>query len=196
MGNLTQPWNYFFSSFVWQVWKRRNDFVFNGECMSLADVYRLSLAWASHFSALYNSLLHHSLAHTEAVSWKPPPIGLYVLNSDVAVYLHLALVAWAHGIERLQIQSDCAYAIRLLNDVSHACIPLPLVHAINLLCLRGWFTEFIWIPRECNMVADAMSKLLPMQQFQLLLFYSAPDSVKPLTDRDIHGPPYQRHVMS
>ncbi|KAK8594052.1 hypothetical protein V6N11_001696 [Hibiscus sabdariffa] len=85
MGNLTQPWNCFFSSFVWQVWKRRNDLVFNGECMSLVDVYRLSLAWASHFSALDSFLLHHSLAHTEAVSWKPHPTGWYVLNFDAAV---------------------------------------------------------------------------------------------------------------
>ncbi|KAK8533103.1 hypothetical protein V6N12_076384 [Hibiscus sabdariffa] len=111
-------------------------------------------------------------------------------------YLLLALVLLVESFVDLLIQSDCADAIRLLNDVSHARIPLPLVRAINLLCVRGWFTEFIWIPRECNTVADAMSKLLPTQQFQLLLFDSAPDSVKPLMDRDIHGPPYQRHVMS
>ncbi|KAK8504950.1 hypothetical protein V6N12_058046 [Hibiscus sabdariffa] len=84
-------------------------------------------------------------------------------------------------------------AIRLLCNSNLAAVGLPLVRAIHSLCTRG-LIEFQWIPREGNMMADAMSKLSTTQQFQLSLFDFVLRSIQPLLDGDIDGPPCRRHA--
>ncbi|KAK8476102.1 hypothetical protein V6N11_071089 [Hibiscus sabdariffa] len=72
-GRGTPPWSCFFPSFLWQVWKRRNDFVFNGECLPLPDVYRIGLVWASHFAATVPDVVMDSHAATDFIQWVAPP---------------------------------------------------------------------------------------------------------------------------
>ncbi|KAK8562164.1 hypothetical protein V6N12_049212 [Hibiscus sabdariffa] len=71
-----------------------------------------------------------------------------------------------------------------------------IVRAICSLHNCAWYTDLFWIPRECNMVADALSKIITPQPYLLLLHDSAPTVVQSLLERDAHGPPYRRHVLS
>ncbi|KAK8593003.1 hypothetical protein V6N12_045094 [Hibiscus sabdariffa] len=110
---------------------------------------------------------------------------------SILIGLH---VAWSQGIERLQVQTDCDQATRLLCTSSLEAARLPLVRAINSLHNWGWLTELQWIPCEGNIVADAMSKLSIPQQFQLSFFDYVLTSIRPFLDHDIDGPPYRRHA--
>ncbi|KAK8502138.1 hypothetical protein V6N11_084445 [Hibiscus sabdariffa] len=72
-GRDTPPWSLFFSSFIWQVWKRRNDFVFNGECLPLPDIYRIGFVWASHFAASIPDAAMDIPAAIDFIQWIAPP---------------------------------------------------------------------------------------------------------------------------
>ncbi|KAK8485416.1 hypothetical protein V6N11_021649 [Hibiscus sabdariffa] len=73
--------------------------------------------------------------------------------------------------------------------------PLPLVQAILSMRRRAWCTEFIWVPRECNMVANSLSRLSIPPSFDLTLFDEAPTSIVQLLARDTVGPPYRRFAQ-
>ncbi|KAK8995182.1 hypothetical protein V6N11_069627 [Hibiscus sabdariffa] len=45
------PWNLVFASLTWQIWKRRNDLIFqNPDLLNDATIVRRSLAWVKHYS--------------------------------------------------------------------------------------------------------------------------------------------------
>ncbi|XP_039039774.1 uncharacterized protein LOC120177842 [Hibiscus syriacus] len=54
-----------------------------------------------------------------------------------AIYIGLH-VAWSHGFELLQVQSDNFQIIRFLSDNKMDCVSLPLVRAILSLSRRSW----------------------------------------------------------
>ncbi|KAK8642917.1 hypothetical protein V6N13_012241 [Hibiscus sabdariffa] len=97
------------------------------------------------------------------------------------------------GAERLQTQYDCKHAIDLVATV-YVVRPLPLVQAIASLRSCAWCIVVSWVPRECNMVADSLSRLPTSQSFELMILDEVPQSIVPLLDRDINGPPYSRLV--
>ncbi|KAK8600074.1 hypothetical protein V6N12_049933 [Hibiscus sabdariffa] len=72
-GHDTPPWLCFFPSFLWLVWKRRNDFVFNGECLPLPDIYRIGFVWASHFTATIPDVAMGSHVAIDFIQWVAPP---------------------------------------------------------------------------------------------------------------------------
>ncbi|KAE8715696.1 hypothetical protein F3Y22_tig00110160pilonHSYRG00138 [Hibiscus syriacus] len=59
-----------------------------------------------------------------------------------AIYIGLQL-AWTHGFDLLQIQSNSLQAIKLLNEANLDRDLFPLVRAISSLCCRSWYTEFL-----------------------------------------------------
>ncbi|KAK8989372.1 hypothetical protein V6N11_063818 [Hibiscus sabdariffa] len=96
------------------------------------------------------------------------------------------------GFPRVQVQSDCSAVIRLILDPTTASSSFGLVRRISALQNRPWSLRFLWIPRETNMVADGLSKLPSMNDFQLQILDDIPDSIHPLLIRDRDGPPYHR----
>ncbi|KAK8981714.1 hypothetical protein V6N11_028121 [Hibiscus sabdariffa] len=101
-------------------------------------------------------------------------------------------VARSSGVARLIVQSDSSHAIKLLLDSSTNDHSMLLVRAIGILRQGSLHVDFQWIPREMNMVADCLSKLLPPPQFCLLVTSDIPEAAKSLLDRDREGPPYSR----
>ncbi|KAK8557722.1 hypothetical protein V6N12_009948 [Hibiscus sabdariffa] len=85
-------------------------------------------------------------------------------------------VEWNLGVERLQIQSDSKHAIDLILLLTDGR-PLPLVQTISSMRCCAWCTEFIWVPRECNMVVDSLSRLSIPPSFDLTLFDEVPTSI-------------------
>ncbi|KAK8514667.1 hypothetical protein V6N12_057564 [Hibiscus sabdariffa] len=84
------PWPLIFSAFVWQMWKRRNDIVFNNDRQSDHSYCARIIAWARSF---HGSISAPSAARDTApsfanqVSWKAPEQGWVCLNVDGAVSL-------------------------------------------------------------------------------------------------------------
>ncbi|KAK8572428.1 hypothetical protein V6N12_028481 [Hibiscus sabdariffa] len=69
----------------YNVWKRRNDFVFNDECLPLPDIYQIGFVWASHFAATIPDVAMGSHAAIDSIHWVAPPHDWISLNTDAAV---------------------------------------------------------------------------------------------------------------
>ncbi|KAL4273826.1 hypothetical protein GQ457_13G020550 [Hibiscus cannabinus] len=115
-----------------------------------------------------------------------------ILQAELWSVLVGLQVARSFGFDRLIVQSDSSQAIKLLTDPLQQGHRLPLVCAIESLCQASSQVDFRWIPRELNMVADCLSKLPSLPQFELSVISDIPESVRPLLDRDKNGPPYSR----
>ncbi|KAK8493334.1 hypothetical protein V6N12_000546 [Hibiscus sabdariffa] len=98
---------------------------------------------------------------------------------------------WICGYQKCVVQSDSSHAIKLLLDSSTNDHSMLLVRAIGILRQGSLHVDFQWIPREMNMVADCLSKLLPPPQFCLLVTSDIPEAAKSLLDRDREGPSLQ-----
>ncbi|KAK9006730.1 hypothetical protein V6N11_019064 [Hibiscus sabdariffa] len=148
------------------------------------------LKTASHFanSGRLNRRRHGS--HMVVVSWEHPPTDCFTLKTDVAVSSHLGNDFVGGAIRKFDgkwvVQSDCAHAIRLLQNSSPVGHSNPLVRAISSVHNHSWYTELL----------DVMSKLSFSQPYQLSLFVSALDKVRPLLASDSTGPSYRRYAQS
>ncbi|KAL4363202.1 hypothetical protein GQ457_04G035220 [Hibiscus cannabinus] len=114
------------------------------------------------------------------------------LNAELWSILEGLNLAWTRGFPRVQVQSDCSAAIRLILDPTAASSSSGLVRRISAWQNRPWSLRFLWVPRETNMVADGLSKLPSMNDFQLKILDNISDSIRPMLVRDRDGPPYHR----
>ncbi|KAK9001025.1 hypothetical protein V6N11_082817 [Hibiscus sabdariffa] len=114
------------------------------------------------------------------------------LNAELWSILEGLNMAWSMGFSRVQVQSDSSVAIRMLLDPIAANSSSSLVRRISSLQNRPWSLRFLWVPRETNMVADGLSRLSSVHDFQLQIFNDIPESLRPLLIRDRDGPPYRR----
>ncbi|GMJ02217.1 hypothetical protein like AT4G29090 [Hibiscus trionum] len=74
-------WPVLFASTLWQIWKNRNDVVFNNADVPASVTLRRSIAWAKCYGnsqATHSATLHPS----RAVVWHPPIQGGVCLNVD------------------------------------------------------------------------------------------------------------------
>ncbi|KAK8689964.1 hypothetical protein V6N13_088670 [Hibiscus sabdariffa] len=86
-----------------------------------------------------------------------------------AIHDGLELV-WNNSFLNLQVRSDCSMIISLVMDPNAANISHAFVHAIATLRRRAWSLELIWIPRETNRPVDSITKQVPPDHYDLLLF--------------------------
>ncbi|GMI85215.1 hypothetical protein HRI_002190800 [Hibiscus trionum] len=99
-------------------------------------------------------------------------------------------LAWNHGFELIQVQSDLACAISAINATDAHASVFPLARAISALQNRGWAVDFLWIPREANHAAVALAKYADHSSFSLMPFDYPSFYVQILIARDVDGPPY------
>ncbi|KAK8985639.1 hypothetical protein V6N11_068887 [Hibiscus sabdariffa] len=92
--------------------------------------------------------------------------------------------AWEHGIEILQVQSDCKEAVQMLNAIHAVSCPFPLVRAIAKLCQRGWVVDITWIARDGNRAADALAKSADSSDLTVVHLNSPPTFLLPLLLHD------------
>ncbi|KAE8656781.1 hypothetical protein F3Y22_tig00116997pilonHSYRG00335 [Hibiscus syriacus] len=81
------------------------------------------------------------------------------------------------GLLHLKIQSDCLAVVNLFSEGDPSLSHFPLVRAIHRLRQRNWKTSITWIPRECNMLADAIKKLPGVSSYSITLLPSAPHAL-------------------
>ncbi|KAK8987686.1 hypothetical protein V6N11_027429 [Hibiscus sabdariffa] len=181
------------------VWKRRNDFVFNGECLPLPGIYRIGFVWASHFAATIPDVAMESHASIDSVQWVAPLHDWVSLNTDTVVYspnnfgaigdvLRGSAGDWLRDYYKfIGVQYDSSVAIRLLLDPMAANSSSNLVCRISSLRNRPWSMVFQGSQstvvaslslgsRETNMVADGLSRLSSVHDFQLQIFDDIPES--------------------
>ncbi|KAL4378119.1 hypothetical protein GQ457_02G027990 [Hibiscus cannabinus] len=79
------PWSCFYPSLLWQLWKRRNDFVFTGTCLPLVEVYKIGFAWATHFAEAIIVDRSRAAPMTTYLQWAPPALGWVCLNADASI---------------------------------------------------------------------------------------------------------------
>ncbi|KAK8987883.1 hypothetical protein V6N11_065489 [Hibiscus sabdariffa] len=66
--------------------------------------------------------------------------------------------AWDQGFIFVQIQSDCAEAVKLIKADNAYMSLISLVRAIAALRQKAWATEITWIPRTSNLPAEMLAK--------------------------------------
>ncbi|KAL4296041.1 hypothetical protein GQ457_12G028380 [Hibiscus cannabinus] len=93
-----------------------------------------------------------------------------------ALYVGLQL-AWDHGVNFLQIQTDCNHCNRvleLLHDTNVDSCPISLVRSIHQFWRHAWYVDLIWVPRSSNQAADSMARIANCSSFDLLFFSDPP----------------------
>ncbi|KAK9042649.1 hypothetical protein V6N11_017716 [Hibiscus sabdariffa] len=135
LGHNAPLWSSLFPSFLWQVWKQRNDFVFNGECLPLSDIYRIGVV--SPFNAeLWRILMGLHLALSMGVS----PVQV---QSDSFVAIHLILDPMAASstsslVRRISSLQNLPWSLRFLwvpremNMVAAGLSKLPSLNDFQL----------------------------------------------------------------
>ncbi|KAK9042856.1 hypothetical protein V6N11_071211 [Hibiscus sabdariffa] len=129
VSDYSIPWSTIFVSILWQLWKARNEHVFNSIPQSPTAV------WNKGYFGL-------------VATWR--------VSSRLSFDL-LILVLFI-GLALNQIQSDCAEAVKLIKADNAYMSPISLVRAIAALRQKAWATEITWIPRTSNLPADMLAK--------------------------------------
>ncbi|KAL4340570.1 hypothetical protein GQ457_08G000230 [Hibiscus cannabinus] len=82
---LVTPWHLFFASTLWQIWKNRNAWVFNGTMSNVADTVIRSLTWARYYAeCTFKAPSSHSPIR-KSTHWQRPERGWVSLCTDGAV---------------------------------------------------------------------------------------------------------------
>ncbi|KAK9034955.1 hypothetical protein V6N11_077007 [Hibiscus sabdariffa] len=113
---------------------------------------------------------------------------LFMQSFGVSLWAYRWLGLW--GFSLVQMQSDSSVSISMILDPMAACSFSSPFHRISSLQNHPWLLPFLWVPREMNMVADGLSKLPSLLEFQLQTFDDIPELIRPLFTCDREGPPY------
>ena len=77
------PWSYVFTFAIWNLWKHRNEMVFNNIALNV-NLHRFSTSQALEFYYSVGKLKSQRSMVVCNVSWKKPPSGWCKLNTDGA----------------------------------------------------------------------------------------------------------------
>ncbi|KAK8593727.1 hypothetical protein V6N12_045802 [Hibiscus sabdariffa] len=62
-------------------------------------------------------------------------------------------LAWAYGVNFLQVQTDCKKVLQLLQDPHVDSCSISLVRSIRQLWRKAWFIDLTWTSRSSNKAA-------------------------------------------
>ncbi|KAK9043379.1 hypothetical protein V6N11_071724 [Hibiscus sabdariffa] len=204
MGNLCSrllhtewdiPWSIIFVSTIWQLWKSRNDLVFNSVMHSSEVLVHRAITWARYYSGCCPTRNHLDVPICEPVTWRRPDPGWICLNVDGAVSMGLSAGAigglyrdhsgsWIVGFMTLQVQIDCKEVVTLFNALKVDRSTFPFVRAIVKLRRKCWMTDIIWIPRDGNQAADMLAKLTVSSALDMVKLFALSRCLIPLLQSD------------
>lgn len=94
--------------------------------------------------------------------------------------------AWERRYARIEIETDSLDAWKLITgEVEPSAEYANLVTECKILLHKPWQTEFRWIRRDKNLVADKLAKLARSSLDGLILWDTPPPPVVPFLDFDL-----------
>ncbi|KAE8732826.1 Nucleic acid binding protein [Hibiscus syriacus] len=85
---------------------------------------------------------------------------------------------------RTRCDTICLNATKLVEAMDGVAVFSALLRAIHGLRSKAWDTDIQWIPRECNKVVDALTRVADHYSLNVILFYAAPPDLLALLDRE------------
>ncbi|KAK8572182.1 hypothetical protein V6N12_028243 [Hibiscus sabdariffa] len=79
------PWQVLFVSIIWQLWKARNDLVFNGTPPDAGNILQRSILWARYYNECVTLTAPVCPVQPTALHWQRPSTGWVCLSTDRAV---------------------------------------------------------------------------------------------------------------
>ncbi|KAK9045708.1 hypothetical protein V6N11_051617 [Hibiscus sabdariffa] len=147
---LKLSWNILFASLTWQLWKRRNNFVFNNISSSETDTINHGITWAKYYYGITCKGTIGGLIRDDNGVWLIGFAKVIGHSSSLQAELWATLegmkLAWEQGYPRVVVQSNCKQAVELIRSLDLSTF--SLVRAINRLRHLNWLTEIVWIPRS------------------------------------------------
>ncbi|KAE8662353.1 hypothetical protein F3Y22_tig00113338pilonHSYRG00011 [Hibiscus syriacus] len=92
--------------------------------------------------------------------------------------------AQKEGFEMVQIQSDCAEAVDIVNNPNASRNPLSLVRIIDAIGCSARAIDVVWTPRECNKPADYLPITTTPHSLELIYLSLPPAEVISLLEQD------------
>ncbi|KAE8688326.1 hypothetical protein F3Y22_tig00110988pilonHSYRG00375 [Hibiscus syriacus] len=93
------------------------------------------------------------------------------------------------GFEMVQIQSDCAEAVDMVNNPNASRNPLSLVRLIDAIRCSVRATDIVWTPRECNKPANYLARTDTPHSLELICLSLPPAEVISLLEQDCLATP-------
>jgi ribonuclease HI len=133
------PWQTIFSFGIWNLWLRRNQFVFNPDA-SFADPLATTISFTSEYYYLIGSYSKVKLRIPIPVKWTPPPLGWFKLNIDGSSLGNLGLAGgggviqnhlgeWVRGFSRaIGFTTSVQAELRALKDGLLLAIDLEILN--------------------------------------------------------------------
>ncbi|KAJ8756023.1 hypothetical protein K2173_024569 [Erythroxylum novogranatense] len=140
------PWDILFATAVWQIWKSRNNLVFNGQVDSVEALKKLVIEQASWTHRAWSGRDQFGQARTrfiKFVTWDYPPAGWVAINTD--------------GSRTSSGVASCAVLL-LQSDKKMPLFLRSLVQQCKEFLRRDWQVIVKKIFCEANRVADVLAK--------------------------------------
>ncbi|KAE8733166.1 hypothetical protein F3Y22_tig00001478pilonHSYRG00251 [Hibiscus syriacus] len=195
------PWNTVFSSLLWYVWKRRNNWVFQQDRQALDSLLHQALSWANIFSSGASVVSARSIA-TE-ISWEHSSLGFVYLNTDGSVghsnYSSSGGILRCHdggfiaGFDH-NLGTSTVINSELWGILDGLNLAWDRVRGILTLIRQDWQAEFKLIKREASMAPDFLTRLARDVVDDFLIFDNAPRGLHEILDQDVIGPPISDFV--
>ncbi|KAK8598157.1 hypothetical protein V6N13_095547 [Hibiscus sabdariffa] len=155
-------WNLVFAAVLWNLWRYRNDRVFNNHAAEWGSIITRS-RWLAEVTATAAStvrILHGSLSGPN--DWTPPAEGWLKLNADGARSL-VNGSASCGGV--LRDHRDSSEALQMVQQHASGSDPYIIVSYIRE------------VARSNNSVADWLAKFASDINFDVIFFESPPDGL-------------------
>ncbi|KAL4385217.1 hypothetical protein GQ457_15G009690 [Hibiscus cannabinus] len=94
------------------------------------------------------------------------------------------LHVWSMGYRRVELESDCLEAVRVINNESDMMGGSVLVESIKRLLGQDWRVEVRYISRENNRIADLLAKRGRNMQLVPLRFVTPPVELERLVEEE------------
>ncbi|KAL4285172.1 hypothetical protein GQ457_16G011850 [Hibiscus cannabinus] len=162
-------WDILFGSFLWCVWKKRNEWIFGD-------------------SDRYSESVLQRAVHNEEETWLTGfsrKLGICSILEVELWGLYEGLVTvWSIGIRFLLIELDCLEAVNLIAKRDSLLVVPSIIYYIAELLNRAWSVKLCHIGRNGNGVADWMAKYVDFDDFICHRFLSPPVEVEVLLIRE------------
>ncbi|KAK8517401.1 hypothetical protein V6N12_016253 [Hibiscus sabdariffa] len=171
-----KDWDMLFPAVLWNLWKQRNDRVFNGVTEEWRSVVTRS-KWLADSSTAAAATLRVAHASSRVTPVAAATLRISHTSSSVthaAAATLRVLHTSSSGTSAAVDPGSCADALRLIEQRTKGGGPFTLVHQIHVLRELDWRLVFSKVGRGSNDVADRLAKLSSYASLDTKFFDDSP----------------------